>query len=116
MKITKETHNRLKDMEGGISGLEDKIDEMDNSVKESVKCKQIPGTNIRNVWDSMIRTKLWMTGTERETQAKAQKTRLTVYLDYGVSKVHSSQKQGEQADHAPSWGFHVLPAGTSWYS
>lgn len=39
-------------MEDRISGIEDKVEEMDSSAKENVKSKEIEAQNIQEIWDT----------------------------------------------------------------
>ena len=51
-------HQTAQDMEEKNSGVEDKVEEMDNSVKESIKYKNIQAQRIQAIWDSMKRLNL----------------------------------------------------------
>ena len=42
-------------MEERISGVEDRIEEIDSSVKENITFRNFPTQNIQNMWDSMKR-------------------------------------------------------------
>lgn len=49
-------------MDEKILGVEDKVEEMDNSVKKkSVKSKNIQAQNIQEIWDTMKRLNLRIT-------------------------------------------------------
>jgi uncharacterized coiled-coil protein SlyX len=45
--------NRIQEMEGRISCIEDTIKEMNLSIKENVKCKMFLNQNIQEIWDTM---------------------------------------------------------------
>jgi hypothetical protein len=49
--------NRTQEMEERISGIEDKTEEMDVSVKEDVKSKKSPAQNIQEIWERIKRPK-----------------------------------------------------------
>ena len=57
--------NRIKEMEEGLSGLEDNIEDIDTSVKENAKCTKFLTENIQESWDTMKRPNLWVIGTEK---------------------------------------------------
>lgn len=42
--------NKIEEMEERITGIEDSIKEMDITVKENMKSKNISCTNIREIW------------------------------------------------------------------
>lgn len=50
--------SRLKDTEKRISGLKDKAEEMDRSVKENVKAKNIQARYFQEIWDTIKRPNL----------------------------------------------------------
>lgn len=50
--------SRLKDTEKRISGLKDKAEEMDRSVKENVKAKNIQARYFQKIWDTIKRPNL----------------------------------------------------------
>jgi methyl-accepting chemotaxis protein len=66
---------RIQEMEERISGVEDRIEEIDISVNENVKAKNFLTQNIQRIWDTMQRPNLRTTGTEEgeESQLQGQK-------------------------------------------
>ena len=52
--------NRIQEMEERISGGEDFIGNMDTTIKENAKCKNILTQNIQEIQDTMRRPNLWM--------------------------------------------------------
>lgn len=79
--------NKIPEIEERISGIKDKTEEMDASVKENVKSKNKTKTNklktqakhIQGIWDIMKRPKSRKIEIKKgeETQVKAQKIFLT---------------------------------------
>ena len=58
-------------MEERISGIEDTIEEADSSVKERVKFSKFVTQNIQEIWDTIKRPNLKITGIEEgEVQLK----------------------------------------------
>jgi hypothetical protein len=59
-------------MEDRLSGTEDKVEGVDNSVKENVKSKNIQAQNIQDIWNTLKRPNLRIIGIEEgeETQVK----------------------------------------------
>jgi hypothetical protein len=45
--------NRIKKMEERVLARKDTREEIDTSVKENVKCKNILTQNIKEIWDAM---------------------------------------------------------------
>lgn len=66
----------LEEMEERITGIEDSIKEMDITVKENMKSKNISCTNIREIWVIKKRPNLWIIEREdgEETQVKGTRT------------------------------------------
>ena len=66
---------RIQEMEERISGVEDRIEEIDISVNENVKAKNFLTQNIQRIWDTMQRPNLRITGIEEgeESQLQGQK-------------------------------------------
>jgi hypothetical protein len=56
--------NRIQEMEGRISGAEDSIGNMNTSIKENAKCKEILTQNIQEIQDTMRRPNLWIIGVD----------------------------------------------------
>jgi uncharacterized coiled-coil protein SlyX len=54
--------NRIKEIEKRISGAEDTIENIDTTIKENMKCKNILTQNIQEIQDTMRRTKLRIIG------------------------------------------------------
>ena len=50
--------NRIQEMEERISGAEDSIENMDTTIKENAKCKNILTQGIREIQDTMKRPNL----------------------------------------------------------
>lgn len=48
--------NRAEDTEEGISGIEDKVKDMDTSVKQNLKLTKILGQNIQEIGDMHEKT------------------------------------------------------------
>jgi hypothetical protein len=65
-------HNKIQEMKKRISGAEDRLEEMNTSVKENVKSKKLLAQSIQGPWVSLRRPNLRITGTEEreDTQAK----------------------------------------------
>jgi hypothetical protein len=59
-RIAGNISNRIQEMEERISGAEDSIKNMDTTIKENVKCKKIQTLSIREIQDTMRRSKLWI--------------------------------------------------------
>ena len=51
-------------MEERISGSEDSIENMDITIKENAKCKNILNQNIQEIQDTIRRPNLWIIGVE----------------------------------------------------
>ena len=51
-------------MEERISGVEDKLEEIDSSVKENVNSKKILTQSIQEIWDTMKNSNLRIIGIE----------------------------------------------------
>ena len=49
--------NRIQEMEERISDTEDSIENMDTTIKENAKCKNILTQNIQEIQDTMRRPK-----------------------------------------------------------
>jgi prefoldin subunit 5 len=56
--------NRIQEMEGKITGIEDSIGNMDTTIKENSKCKKILTQNIQEIQDTMRRPNLQITGVD----------------------------------------------------
>ena len=54
--------NRIQEMEERLSGAEDSIENMDTTIKENAKCKNILTQSIQEIQDTMRRTKLRIIG------------------------------------------------------
>jgi hypothetical protein len=60
--IDESISNRIQEMEKGISGEEDSIENMDTTIKENAKCKKILTQNIQEIQDTMSRPNLRIIG------------------------------------------------------
>ena len=62
-------------MEGGISGAEDKLEEIDSSTKENLNSNKSLKQNIQEMWDIMKRPNLRIIGIEevKEPSSNVQK-------------------------------------------
>jgi hypothetical protein len=56
--------NRIKGMEGRISGAEDSIENLGTTIKENAKCKKILTQNIQEIQDTMRKPNLWIIGVD----------------------------------------------------
>ena len=54
-----------------MSGTEAMIEEIDSSVKENVKSNKSLTQNIQEIWDTMKRPNIRITGIEKEVQLKS---------------------------------------------
>jgi hypothetical protein len=52
--------NRIQEMEERIPGAEDPIENMDTTIKENAKCKEILNQNIQEIQDTMRKPNLWI--------------------------------------------------------
>jgi uncharacterized coiled-coil protein SlyX len=55
--------NRMQEMEERVSGVKDRIEEVNASVKENAKSKTFMTENIPDIWDTMKRLNLKIIGT-----------------------------------------------------
>jgi hypothetical protein len=62
--IDESISNRIQEMEEGISGAEDSIENMDTTIKENAKCKKIPTQNVQEIQETMRRPNLQIIGLE----------------------------------------------------
>jgi hypothetical protein len=56
--------NWIQEMEERITGPEDSIENMDTTIKENAKCKNILTENIQEIKDTMRRRNLWIIGVD----------------------------------------------------
>ena len=56
--------NRIQEIEGRISGAEDKIENIDTTIKKDVKCKMILNQNIQEIQNTLTRLNLRIIGIE----------------------------------------------------
>jgi hypothetical protein len=73
--------NRIQEIKDRISGEEDTIENIDNSIKENGKCKTILNQNIQEIQDTMRRPNLRISGIDRKEdfQLKGQKYLQQIY-------------------------------------
>ena len=64
--------NRIQEMEDRISGVEDRTEEIDTSVKENVKSKKFLAQTTQEIWDTMKRPNLRTTGIEEGKELQLQ--------------------------------------------
>ena len=66
--------NRIQEIEEGISGAEDTIENIDTTVKENAKSKKLLTQNIQEILDTMRRPNLRIIGREEseDSQLKGQ--------------------------------------------
>ena len=57
--------NRIQEMKERISGAEDSVQNMDTTIKENAKCKEILTQNIQEIQDTMRRPNLQIIGIVR---------------------------------------------------
>jgi chromosome segregation ATPase len=57
-------NNRIQEMEEGISGTENSIENMGTIIKENAKCKKILSQNIQEIQDTMRRPNLRIKGVD----------------------------------------------------
>ncbi|MEJ1279964.1 hypothetical protein NN561_010901 [Cricetulus griseus] len=85
--------NRIQEMEDRISDAEDKLKEINSSSKENLKSKKSLRENIQEIWDTMKRPNLRITG--KKLQGKCLRIIFTespvkLYCCYGVIMVLSA--------------------------
>ena len=62
--------NRIQEMEEGISGAEDSIENIGTTIKENAKCKKLLTQNIQEIQDTMRKPNLRIIGIEKSEDSQ----------------------------------------------
>jgi uncharacterized coiled-coil protein SlyX len=92
--------NRIQEIEERISGAEDRIENIDTTVKENVKCNNLLTQNIQDIWDPMKRSNVRVIGIE-ESEDSQLKGPVNIFNKI-IEKKFPKQKKSDVHKHTIS--------------
>jgi hypothetical protein len=92
--------NRIQEIEERISGAKDSIENMDTTIKENAKCREILTQNIQEIQDTMRRPNLRIIGIEKSEDFQLK--RASKYLQQSYRRKFPQPKERDAPEHTRS--------------